>query len=286
MEKYYREDNSNMRRSSKNVRLYREVYNDYDNLDNLPIPDNTNEIDRTELEKMVKGTVEDSKIKREDKYLYQEEQIVKEKQVPTNKIYDINMLLENAKKENEKLKENDSLGSDSTSNYRLLSTLENKILTKGDIELYQNKYDSNYEGEEQGELKYQTKRISVDPNIDQIITHDTTSSLSLDILSDLKSSDDSNVVSSFDKGSIDNDSCDSGLDIVKPSMLSDDSVVERTNDSAFYTDTYSFSNKDFDDDFYDDSSSGHYGVKIFLLVLFIIVCGAVMFYFISNYGIN
>lgn len=271
MEKYYREDDPRMKRSSKNARLYQEVYNNYDNLDNLPIPDNTNEIDRVELERMVKGDSEESKIRREDKYIYQEEQIKNDKQAPGNKIHDINMLLENAKKENEKLKENDTFDSEISTNYKLLSTLENKILTKDDIELHQNKYNNNCQEVEQSELKYQTKRISVDPNINQIITHDTTSSLSLDILSDLKPNDD-NVDSSEN-------------DLIKPSAIPNDTDIVN-NDSTFYTDTYSFSNKDFDDDFELDGQNEHFVLKIIFLILIILVCMAIIFYFISNYGIN
>lgn len=271
MDKYYREDDPRMKRSSKNARLYQEVYNNYDNLDNLPIPDNTNEIDRVELERMVKGDSEESKIRREDKYIYQEEQIKNDKQAPGNKIHDINMLLENAKKENEKLKENDTFDSEISTNYKLLSTLENKILTKDDIELHQNKYNNNCQEVEQSELKYQTKRISVDPNINQIITHDTTSSLSLDILSDLKPNDD-NVDSSEN-------------DLIKPSAIPDDTDIVN-NDSTFYTDTYSFSNKDFDDDFELDGQNEHFVLKIIFLILIILVCMAIIFYFISNYGIN
>ena len=54
MDKYYRENNSSMQRSSKNRSLYNSVYQDYDNLENLPIPDNTNEIDIPELKKIMK----------------------------------------------------------------------------------------------------------------------------------------------------------------------------------------------------------------------------------------
>ena len=40
-------------RSDRNVRLYREVYGKYDTLENLPLEDNTNEIDMYQLEEIL-----------------------------------------------------------------------------------------------------------------------------------------------------------------------------------------------------------------------------------------
>ena len=106
MDKYYRENNSSMQRSSKNRSLYNSVYQDYDNLENLPIPDNTNEIDIPELKKIMNHQTEDELSKtREMKYSNLEEQITRERENSENKIHDINKLLEYAKNENNKLKE-------------------------------------------------------------------------------------------------------------------------------------------------------------------------------------
>ncbi|UKI26290.1 MAG: hypothetical protein L6V91_05580 [Bacilli bacterium] len=45
MEKYYKDNPEYYKRSKRNESLYKDVYKDINNLDNLPIPDNSNEID-------------------------------------------------------------------------------------------------------------------------------------------------------------------------------------------------------------------------------------------------
>ena len=55
MEKYYKQDLSEFKRTNKNASLYKEVYGEYSNLDNLPIPDNTNEIDITKLKQIIES---------------------------------------------------------------------------------------------------------------------------------------------------------------------------------------------------------------------------------------
>lgn len=296
MEKYYREDNPNMQRSSKNVNLYREVYQDYNSLDNLPIPDNTNEIDIPELKKIMHNNDEMDLAKtREMKFVNLEKDILEKndkEEPPIKKIHDINKLLEYAKNENNKLKEQSS-NHENTSNYKLLQTLENKVLTKEDLMVNVNKSTPNNivksedgfsnNEEENIELKYQTKKISVNPSIDQIITNDSTSSLSLDILSDLKPNGDTGVTKPVKNNQKDKTPLDDNVNIIKDDLIEDD---DENDNSPFYTDTYKFSKKDFDDDFFDNKSKGNYVFKIILLILFIILCVIAILYFISNYGFN
>ena len=45
MEKYYKENPEYYKRSKRNEALYRDITRDMNDLDNLPIPDNSNEID-------------------------------------------------------------------------------------------------------------------------------------------------------------------------------------------------------------------------------------------------
>ena len=87
-------------RSSRNAKLYRDVYGDYDELDNLPVEDNADEIDIKKLRELVLGSEqsEDSKqIKENLNVLEQKKRIIDEQ-----KIYDINKILEKAKYENNK----------------------------------------------------------------------------------------------------------------------------------------------------------------------------------------
>lgn len=296
MDKYYREDeNPSMQRSSKNAKLYRDVYSDYDNLENLPIPDNTNVIDMPELRKLMRGEEDNNRRIRESKY----EESVKEK-VDPDKIYDINKLLEHARSENNKLKDNKHYD---TSNYKILETFGDKVEPID----YDNEEDNEIEKEDilsqTRELKYQTKKISDNPVIEQIIPEDSkefnTASLSLDILSDLKPTGDTGVTEpaknpDFEKiyeeeiekkVDVKEEEVeeDSDVDIIKEDVSKEEKIEK---DASFYTDLYKFSSKDFEDDDEDDESKGGVIFKIILLFIFICACCFAIFYFITNYGFN
>jgi len=307
MDKYYRENNSDMQRSSKNAKLYREVYQTYNDLENLPIPDNTNEIDIPELRKIVQSQKQDLTKTREMKYHIPED-IPKEK--TSNKIHDINKLLEYAKNENNKLKDNNSSAED-TSNYRILETLEDKNITKSDkknsldnLTGIPNKINDSEEqildsnNDSTNELKYQTKKISENPSIEQIIPNDNketlnTASLSLDILSDLKPTGNTGVTEPVKDPMFEqiyNDDVENIPENEDVNIIKDDIEVDEDNeeqkDSSFYTDTYKFTDKDFYDDDLLDESKNHTILKIILLIVFIALCGVAIFYFITNYGMN
>lgn len=288
MDKYYRENNSSMQRSSKNRSLYNSVYQDYDNLENLPIPDNTNEIDIPELKKIMNHQTEDELSKtREMKYSNLEEQITRERENSENKIHDINKLLEYAKNENNKLKEQNR--PHDHDNYKLLHTLENKSLIEEVREEEIKEPLPDYEpSPSPSELKYQTKKISINPSIDQIIPNDntamsSTTSLSLDILSDLKPTEnsDTGITKPINENTVEALPPTDEVNVIK-----DDLEQEETEDTTFYTDTYKFSKKDFDKDFYDTEPKNHYVLKVLLLILFIVACAVAIFYFISKYGLN
>ena len=188
MEKYYQPKKTEAKRSDRNAKLYQEIYKNYDSLENLPLSNNINEIDATSLKKMV---LEKEEVKEEKNLKYKEEvtenSFSRREKLDENKIHDINKLLEHAKKENSKLKD-DTI---TRKSYNFLSTLESKELTKEEVmkakEAYEKKSDIP-----DNEVKYQTKKISVDPSIEQVLTN--TASLSLDILSDLKPNDDNSGV--------------------------------------------------------------------------------------------
>ena len=55
MEKYYKDDLSTFERTKKNEKLYKDVSSQISDLDNLPIPDNANEIDVNGLKDIIIG---------------------------------------------------------------------------------------------------------------------------------------------------------------------------------------------------------------------------------------
>ena len=98
MEKYYKEDLSNFERSKRNKELYKEISDTISDLENLPIPDNSNEIDINGLKQIISSRDEYRKVKDLERTNSYRKPLVEEDQ-KKEKIYDINVLLENAKNE-------------------------------------------------------------------------------------------------------------------------------------------------------------------------------------------
>ena len=63
MEKYYRENPEYYKRSKRNANLYKDIDNDINDLENLPIPDNSNEIDINGLKQIISSRDEYRKAK-------------------------------------------------------------------------------------------------------------------------------------------------------------------------------------------------------------------------------
>lgn len=98
MEKYYKEDLSSFERSKKNRELYKDISKEISELENLPVPDNSNEIDLDGLKQIISSRDEYRKSKELERTFTSNKPPVEDKK-EENKIYDINVLLENAKNE-------------------------------------------------------------------------------------------------------------------------------------------------------------------------------------------
>lgn len=98
MEKYYKEDLSTFERSKKNRELYKEVADTISDLENLPVPDNSNEIDLDGLKQIISSRDEYRKVKELERTNTFKKPLIEEEH-KKEKIYDINVLLENAKNE-------------------------------------------------------------------------------------------------------------------------------------------------------------------------------------------
>jgi len=97
MDKYYKEDLSTFERSKRNRDLYKEVSDSISDLENLPVPDNSNEIDMNGLKQIISSRDEYRKVKELERTNTYKKPLIEEPQ--KEKIYDINVLLENAKNE-------------------------------------------------------------------------------------------------------------------------------------------------------------------------------------------
>lgn len=284
MEKYYKQDLSEFKRTNKNASLYKQVYGEYSNLDNLPIPDNTNEIDITRLKQMIESRDDyhkakeakeaniDSSAKINYDSLREHDEIKEQEQ----KIYDINKLLEKAKNDNKKLKEASQKLIDT--NYNFLSTLQNSELSITEIEKAKEMLENKNKVNSVDENKYQTKRILDDPTVDQLIP---TSTSPLDLLSDLKPTGDTIVTQPIKQ--------DGAIEKEDVPVLDPIGKKDEGKESDFYSGSYKFTKKDFEGGMSDEflpEKKNHYFLKIMFLLFGIAMCATIIYFFIRYYGIG
>lgn len=299
-EKYYTNDcttSTTPTRSSRNSRLYRQVYGKYEDLDNLPIDDNTDEIDMDKLKELV-SNIDKKKDNPTPPNGYNLDILESRKRnIDEQKVYDINKLLEKAKYENNKLKEPENKLVKTSRN--ILSTLGSTEISTEDIKKACEKYENNgldvYPKKDTSndldnnlsmtrEMKYQTRQISADPLIEQVMPDND---LSLDLFFDLKPTGDTIVT----KPIKDDNTNTSDNNIKKESSVKDDSDIDvikkdKNIDTDFFTSSYKFSDKDFTDDELFENSSSHNVLKVLLLILAILVFAGVIFYFVATYGMG
>lgn len=299
-------------RSSRNAKLYRDVYGDYDELDNLPVEDNINEIDIKKLRELVLGSEqsEDSKqIKENLNILEQKKRIIDEQ-----KIYDINKILEKAKYENNKLKEPPKTTSSTRSN--LLTTLGSKELSLEEIneakKIYQEQLDRNKHLKDLEEALETTRELKFkDINKEETETKSDesintknifdTNSLSLDLFGELKPTENTIITKPIVMDEYDETKYKNKPDLsdIKSDIHSGDTrdidiikdpppVNQGNNSNEFFTNVYEFSKSDFaesEEEFFETPKSN--GIfKIFLLILAIIIVIGVIIYFVGTYGLG
>ena len=240
MEKYYEKDMSTLERSRKNAKLYKEVSREISDLENLPVPDNSNEIDLEGLKQIISSRDEYRKAKELEKTIIRSKPLVEEIK-EENRIYDINVLLENAKNE---LNREHVVTNKKLINANFLTNLEETNIPSSDdaLELVQEEIEKK-------------DKIS------------DTDSLPLDILMDLKGND--NTV------------------VTDPIVKEEVTMIKQIKDGeTFYSGTFNFSKKDFDDEEDDEEftyENNHTGLKIFFLILGILIFIGALFLILKKY---
>lgn len=245
MEKYYKEDLSEFNRTKRNEKLYRDISSEISELDNLPIPDNSNEIDINGLREIVSSRDEYRKAKDLGRTVaIPRREITSEVPKESSRVYDINVLLENAKNEINKSAE--------------VNNEETKINTNFLTNLEDANISNIPEADDAMELSEEV------PSTDK--KESNTNSLPLDILVDLKG-DDNTVVTD---------------PIVKEEVTMIKKIKEG---ETFYSGSFNFSKKDFDEDddekLFDDKS--HNGIKIFFLIFGFLVLAAALYFIVTRY---
>ena len=257
----YMQSDSIPTRSNKNKELYKQIYNAYDEFENLVVPSNSREITMSDLKKEISSREEyhdkkdyvdilnkktdDDAVVKEKKYKQDEEQV-----------YDIRELLSKAVSEKD-------------------NTVDSTIpLSNGDY-LKKIKLDSKKTNIEQ------VKEIYDDVLDDEINDDESllkTANLSLEILSDLKSDNDKTVIEA---------------------PIKDSELPKDVSDNDFYSSKYKFNKKDFegkdsyveeetedeeDDDFREEHGGYKKFFKIMLLVFGILLVIILLFYIFNFFN--
>lgn len=282
-------------RSDRNAKLYREVYGKYNDLDNLPLEDNTDEIDMEKLRELVHNynKKEEKEIKENLNVLEQ-----RKRKIDEQRVYDINKILEKAKYENNKLKGTTS-SNYSKPDLSRLSLLESSELSLKDIKQANQEYSQSQSEvvsvptqEEKlsmtRELKYQNlmQTESKEAELTAPEVNLSTKELSLDLFEDLKPTGNTIVTKPIQEDDIEIKQIEGNF---RSSDTRDIDIIknkENTQENDFFTSSYHFSKNDFaDDDFYDQKKKGGL-FKILLLMLAITVFVGVIVYFIGTYGLG
>lgn len=257
MDKYKAKDGIPTR-SDKNQELYKQIYNAYDDFENLVVPSNAREITMSDLEKEITSRAEYRekkdfvKIKKEtEPEIYYKET----KEITLNEddqVYDINELLDKAVGEPKEEPEKKSI---SNGDYLKKLKLDKR---KTNIEQVKEMYDEIQEDEsmeDESLLK--------------------TANLSLEILSDLKSDNDSTMVSA---------------------PIKNEELPEE-HQNTFYSTNYKFSKRDFEDKDYEpdeeedeteeddeDTGNGKFFLKVLLLIFGILLIAGMLFMIIKYFN--
>ena len=301
VDKYYYNNlsnntSSNSTRSGRNARLYKEVYGKYGDLDNLPIEDNTDEIDMERLKELISNSTPRQERQKNIENISVLEK--KKRKIDEQRVYDINKILEKAKYENNKLK--DTKTNIPKVSHSILSTLESNQLSLEEIQRASREYQKERSIEEEKkqeqlsmtrEIKYQALTQEIQkksPSNIELPLESSSKDLSLDLFSDLKPTGNTIVTKPIQDEALQkvnqiNEDFHSSdmrdIDIIKP--------IKKNEESDFFTSSYEFSKKDFttDEDFEDLKEKGGL-LKIIFLILAIFVFIGVIIYFVGTYGLG
>ena len=256
MDKY--NNNSNIpKRSEKNKELYRQIYNAYDEFENLVVPSNAKEIDLDGLKKEITSRDEYRKVKdytdiTNNKVVRKE--MVQEEQKKENEIYDINELLNKAVKDNKR--EEEQISKMSTDSYLKKLKLDD-VRTNIDVmkEMYE---DIKKETEDESEELLKT------------------ANLSLEILSDLKGDNDNTMIEAP----------------IKEEFLNEEDNQFYSNKYKFSKKDFEDIEKDsekYKEDLYDDEDeivdgNGKFFFKILLLIFGIAVVVVIGIYLFNYFN--
>lgn len=221
MERYYKPANHSSKRSERNQRLYREIYDigEYSNIEGIATIEKSNEVDITKIKNMLKNREQYQKQREFRQTFRQPEQEIElepivEEREEAERTYDIRDVLDRAKinkPAEEKYHSLDDTG------YNILKKLKEK----------------NQQQEEEQELRELIDTITNHSELNQLATRE----LSLDMFDELKSKDNTTIESK---------------DAIK-ALLEEAKAAEKKKaeekmemDHSFYTSSLNFGEDDFE----------------------------------------
>lgn len=275
-------------RSTRNARLYKEVYGKYDDLNNLPLEDNTDEIDMEKLKEIIRKNTEKKEVIDNHSNVLEN----RKRNIDEQRVYDINKILEKAKYENNKLKESDLSSKIDTS---ILSTLQNREISLEEIEETSrlNKKSDDDDIEEKLSMTRELKfKGLVDENKPNMLMENVmpNNDLSLDLFENLRPTENTITTKPMNKNVLENTTKvkeinnTHDLDVHSGDTTDIDIIKKgKTSENDFFTSSYEFSKKDF---LFDEPEKQTGIFKIILLLLLIIIISGVIAYFVLNFGIG
>ena len=257
MSKYYDEPevaNVPSSRFRRNEELYKEInkseLNNYDVKSNATILSvNDNEIDVEKIKKIL-DTKYNETPKRKSIRLEEIEETEEEKEI--TKEYDINVILEKAREEKKENYEEERL--------KKLRDTQFNILKNLNLEKY-SKLENEDEEIEEDNLKTLINTIAYNEN------HNTDNNTALDILSDLRGDDNTELLDGLKEEVLEKET-------KKESNITDTQMI-----NSFYTSSNALKNKDFEDidDFQKGIESGNLFVKIIIsIIVLVFIIGVIL----------
>ena len=263
MEKYYNNPPVS-RRSQKNAELYRTLYDneEYTNIASVAIIDKTNEVDITKIRQMIKDR-ENYKKQRELNQIIKPVTKVEKTEQPIpyeeEKTYDIRDVLSKAK-ETRKVDEK----------YESIKKQKYDYLLNS--KLYQKKPEKVEDKVDEEELKELINTITSTSKINKLKDRE----LSLDLLEDLKSDNNTMIESSSVRSIIEEEK-------KRQENIEKESKIEF--DKSFYTASLNFDEKDFEEDFKElstDAKKNNILIRIILTIILIAVILVVAYFACIN----
>lgn len=249
MEKYYKTDNVQRKRSQKNQELYRRIYDqgEYSNIGGIATIDKNNEIDITKVKRMLKNREDYKKQReyrsvlptksevqrREDKVEKNEEFLLED----DNRNYDIRDVL-NKVKEEQPEKDNRYLRLDST-NYDLLKELKEKKQSREQSDT---------------ELKEMIDTITNTSFLNKLGDEE----LSLQLLGDFE---------------------DHGTRVIDDDLDDDEPIQNETMDQSFFTSSMKFKKEDFADE-YEQIQKKNRKIRRVIIIIFLLILIIIVIFFL------